>query len=155
VVKFRGMHHIALKVHDVERSAELCERAFSMRRFGAAKRSGDVVQLVSPDFSDQITLSSATLSGETGRSPGQPGEHGGINHLGFNISPRTPLDEVRKRLVGCGATFLCRADIHPKVPSLFFKDPDGYVFQVTRFPLWVRLYVMLLALIAWFKGRAA
>ncbi|HEY6328285.1 MAG TPA: VOC family protein [Blastocatellia bacterium] len=155
MAKFLGMQHIALKVRDAGRSAAFYERAFAMRRFGPPKRGGTVIPLVTPDFSAQITLSSEPASGETGSVLGNPGEQGGIDHFGFTISPGANLDDVRARLIACGASYLCRSDIHPRVPSLFFKDPDGYVFQVTRFPRFTRLYVRLLPLIARFKGLTA
>jgi hypothetical protein len=63
------------------------------------------------------------------------------------VSPGTRLEDVQQRLEACGAAFLGRFDIDKRVPSLFFSDPDGYVFQVTRFPRFTRLFVALLPLL--------
>ena len=144
---WRGMRHVALRVADVERSARFYEAAFGMRRFGAAKAGGRVVPLVSPWLRDQITLSEDE-AGESGDGLGAPGTQGGLDHFGFVVSPWTRLARVEQRLVGAGATFLRRHDIAPGVPSLFFRDPDGYLFQVTRFPPFTALYIAALPWLA-------
>jgi catechol 2,3-dioxygenase-like lactoylglutathione lyase family enzyme len=144
VVRFKGMRHIALKVTDVERSARFYEAVFGMRRFGPPKHDGRLIALVSVNLRDQISLSSDMDSGETDRVLGQPGEHGGIDHFGFLVSPRTRLEDVQTRVVAAGGTYLRRHDIDRRVPSLFFADPDGYVFQVTRFPRFTALFIAAL-----------
>ena len=147
MVRFLGMRHINLQVSEIERSAQFYEQAFGMRRFGPAKADDTVVPLVSPGMRDQVTLSCDAAESETGRPPGRPGERAGIDHFGFVVSPGTRLDDVQARLEACGATFLGRGDIDKRVPSLFFADPDGYVFQVTRYPRFTRLFVALLPLL--------
>jgi catechol 2,3-dioxygenase-like lactoylglutathione lyase family enzyme len=142
--RFKGMRHIALKVSDLERSARFYEQVFHMRRFGPPKHDGRFIALVSPGLKDQISLSVAAESGETARALGEPGEQGGIDHFGFLVSPGTALDDVRKRVEAAGGAFLRRHDIEKRVPSYFFTDPDGYVFQVTRFPRLTLLFVGLL-----------
>jgi len=146
------MRHIALKVTDVERSARFYERVFDMRRFGPPKREGQFVALVSPGLRDQISLSTAAGSPETARALGRPGEHGGIDHFGFVVSAGTALDDVRRRVEEAGGSFLRRSDIERRVPSYFFSDPDGYVFQVTRFPRFTRLFI---AALPWLNRRRA
>ena len=153
MVRFRGMRHIALKVKDVERSARFYEDVFGMRRFGPPKHEGRFVALVSPNLRDQISLSSDAESGETERVLGQPGDQGGIDHFGFLVSPGTRLDEVRERVSAAGGTCSGRHDVDKRVPSLFFADPDGYVFQVTRFPRFTWLYVAFLPILNGRKGR--
>jgi methylmalonyl-CoA/ethylmalonyl-CoA epimerase len=138
------MRHIALKVSDVERSARFYEQAFGMRRFGPPKHDGRFIALVSSNLRDQISLSSDTDSGETGRVLGQPGEQGGIDHFGFIVSPGSRLNDVRERVAAAGGTYLRRHDVDKRVPSLFFADPDGYVFQVTRFPRFTSLFIAAL-----------
>jgi catechol 2,3-dioxygenase-like lactoylglutathione lyase family enzyme len=144
MVRFKGMRHIALRVTDVERSARFYEQAFGMRRFGPPKHDGRFIALVSPNLRDQISLSSDPGSGETDRALGKPGEHGGIDHFGFMISPGSRLEHVRDRVVSAGGTYLRRHDVDKRVPSLFFADPDGYVFQVTRFPRFISLFIAAL-----------
>jgi catechol 2,3-dioxygenase-like lactoylglutathione lyase family enzyme len=146
VTRFKGMRHIALKVGDVERSAHFYEQVFRMRRFGPSKHDGRFIALVSPGLKDQISLSMAADSGETERDLGDPGAHGGIDHFGFLVSPGSSLDDVRARVEAAGGTFLRRHDVDKRVPSYFFTDPDGYVFQVTRFPRLTRLYVAALSI---------
>ncbi|HTX51007.1 MAG TPA: VOC family protein [Caulobacteraceae bacterium] len=153
MVRFVGMRHLALKVSDVERSARFYESAFGMRRFGG-KGGRPVIPLVSPNLNDQITLSSETV-GEAGSNDARPGEQGGVDHFGFVVSPGSKLDEVVERLTACGATFLRRHEVAKGVPSLFFRDPDGYLFQVTRFPRFTRLYIALLPILARLRGRPA
>jgi catechol 2,3-dioxygenase-like lactoylglutathione lyase family enzyme len=153
MVRFKGMRHIALKVSDVERSARFYEEVFGMRRFGPPKHDGRFIALVSPKLRDQISLSSDMHSGETQRVLGQPGEHGGIDHFGFIISPRSQLDDVRERVVTAGGTYLRRHDVDNRVPSLFFADPDGYVFQVTRFPRFTSLFIAALPVLNAWRSR--
>jgi len=154
VVRFKGMRHIALKVSDVERSARFYEEAFGMRPFGPPKHDGRFIALVSSSLRDQISLSSDMASGETERVLGRPGEHGGIDHFGFIVSPGSRLDDVRERVVAAGGTYLHRHDVDKRVPSLFFTDPDGYVFQVTRFPRFTSLFIAALPLLNARKVRA-
>lgn len=142
MIRSLGMRHLALKVRDVERSAQFYERAFGMRRF-AAKSGGNVIPLVSPGLKDQITLSSADTS-EVGGASGRIGEHGGIDHFGFLVPPGTRLDRVIDELTSLGATFVQRVDVARGVPSAFFRDPDGYPFQIIRFPRFTSAYVALL-----------
>ncbi|HTU38121.1 MAG TPA: VOC family protein [Acidimicrobiales bacterium] len=106
MVRFKGMRHIALKVADVERAARFYEEVFGMRRFGPPKHEGRFIALVSPKLRDQISLSSEKGSWETERVLGAPGEHGGIDHFGFIVSPASPLDDVRERVVAAGGTML-------------------------------------------------
>jgi catechol 2,3-dioxygenase-like lactoylglutathione lyase family enzyme len=149
-VRFKGMRHIALKVSDVERSARFYEQVFRMRRFGPSKHDGRLIALVSPGLKDQISLSAAADSGETSRALGEPGQQGGIDHFGFLVSAGTVLEEVRRRVEAAGGTFVGRHDVDRRVPSYFFRDPDGYVFQVTRFP---RLTVLLVAALPLLNAR--
>lgn len=145
-MKFNGMQHLALTVSDLDRSTAFYEQAFGMRRFGPAKHDAQLVPLVSPGLKDQISLSTPDLSGKIERPRGTPGQSGGIDHFGFSVAPGTPLEKVRRHMVSCGAVYLGRVDIDQRVPSLFFEDPDGYVFQVTRYPRLTRVYVALLPL---------
>jgi catechol 2,3-dioxygenase-like lactoylglutathione lyase family enzyme len=153
VIRFKGMRHIALKVSDVERSARFYEEVFGMRRFGPPKHGGRFVALVSPNLRDQISLSSDADSEETERVLGHPGEQGGIDHFGFLVSPGSRLDQVRQRVAAAGGTYLRRHDVDRRVPSLFFADPDGYVFQVTRFPRFTWLYIAALPMLNARRGR--
>jgi catechol 2,3-dioxygenase-like lactoylglutathione lyase family enzyme len=153
MVRFRGMRHVALSVADVERSAVFYEHVFGMRRFGPPKHQGNFVALVSPGLRDQISLSTVGPSSETDRILGSPGEQGGIDHFGFVVAPRTDLDRVRRRVEAAGGTFLRRHDVERRVPSYFFTDLDGYVFQVTRFPRFTRLFVAALPLMNAIRRR--
>jgi catechol 2,3-dioxygenase-like lactoylglutathione lyase family enzyme len=155
VVRFKGMRHIALTVSDVGRAARFYEVVFGMRPFGPPKHDGTFIALVSPNLRDQISLSTARDSAETERALGRPGEQGGIDHFGFVISPSTRLDDVKEQVISAGGNFLGRHDVDRRVPSLFFSDPDGYVFQVTRFPRFAWLYVAALPLLNRRTGTTA
>ena len=146
-MRFTGMNHIALTVADLERSAKFYKTAFGMRDFGHEAPGRSFLPLVSPDLAMQISLSSTRAWSETGRDPGNPGEQGGIDHFGFTVAPGTNLEQLQQRLVACGAVFLRRYEIGHRVPSLFFADPDGYIFQVTRWPRLTRWYLALAPLL--------
>jgi lactoylglutathione lyase len=149
MIAFEGMRHVALKVADVERSARFYEKAFGMRRF-AGKYGGTFMAMVSPGLKDQISLSIGDDS-EAGGKTGRAGEQGGIDHFGFILSPGSNLNQAIARMEACGATYLRSHDIARGVPSAFFRDPDGYMFQIIRFPRFTRLYVALLPVINWFR----
>ena len=149
---FAGLRHVALKVRDVEKSARFYEQAFGMRRF-SAKRDGFMIPMVSPGLRDQITLFTEDAPGETDHVSGAPGEHGGIDHIGFNLKPGAGLEKAARRLLEAGAEQLNSVDIAPGVPSMFFRDPDGYVLQVTRFPRFTSLYIALIPLLDRFGLR--
>jgi len=149
MISYRGMRHIALKVADVERSARFYEAGFGMRRF-KGKYGGAFMAMVSPGLRDQISLSIGDDS-EAGGKTGRVGEQGGIDHFGFVLSPGSNLGAAVERLTAAGATYLHRHDIAKGVPSVFFRDPDGYVFQIIRFPRFTRLYVALLPVINWLR----
>jgi catechol 2,3-dioxygenase-like lactoylglutathione lyase family enzyme len=152
MAQFSGLRHLALKVRDVERAACFYEKAFGMRRF-SAKGGGQVIPLVSPGVRDQITVFSGNGPGEAGDAGGKAGEHGGIDHFGFFVKPGARMDRVASRIVAAGAEKLHDFEIAPGVPSMFFRDPDGYVFQVIRFPRLTGLYVWLMPLLDRFGLR--
>ena len=147
MIAFEGMRHIALKVSDVERSARFYECAFGMRRF-AGKYNGAFVALVSPGLRDQISLSTEEV-GETGGATARAGAPGGIDHFGFILSPGSNLEQAVARMKACGAEYLRHHDIARGVPSAFFRDPDGYTFQIIKFPRLTRAYIALLPVLHW------
>lgn len=153
MVKFAGLRHLHLKVEDIERAARFYEAGFGMRRF-AVKAEGKLIALVSPGLQDQLTLSEGPL-GEVDSAAARVGEQGGIDHFGFLLSPRSDLDAAVARLVGAGATFLRHHDIARGVRTAFLRDPDGYVFQLVRFPRGTRLFVLVLPLLRWLGLRGA
>ena len=149
MIAFEGMRHIALKVADLDRSVLFYENAFGMRRF-AGKHGGTFMAMVSPGLKDQISLSIDEES-EAGGKLGRVGEQGGIDHFGFILSPGSSFEQAIERMKACGATYLHSVDIAKGVPSAFFRDPDGYMFQIIRFPRFTRLYIALLPVINWFR----
>jgi lactoylglutathione lyase len=151
MVVFQGMRHIALKVADVERSARFYEKAFGMRRF-AGKYGGTFMAMVSPGLKDQISLSTDEQSA-TGGPTGRVGEQGGVDHFGFILSPGSSLEQAVERMKVCGATYLRHHDIAEGVPSAFFRDPDGYTFQIVKFPRFTRAYIAMLPVLNWFRQR--
>ena len=92
---------------------------------------------------------------ETERVLAAPGDHGGIDHFGFIVSPASRLDDVRARVVAAGGEYVGRHDVERRVPSLFFRDPDGYVFQVTRFPRFTSLFIAALPILNARKSKRA
>jgi len=50
-----------------------------------------------------------------------------------------------------GATYLRHHDIAKGVPSVFFRDPDGYTFQIIRFPRFTRAYIAMLLALNWLR----
>jgi len=155
MARFLGLRHLHLKVADVERAGRFYERGFGMRRF-AVKQDGKLVALVSPGLRDQLTLSEGARGGEVDpEAPARIGEQGGIDHFGFLLSPGSDLDGAIARLVELGAKYVKHHDIGAGARTAFLRDPDGYLFQLVRFPRGTKAYVALLPVLRWLGLSAA
>jgi catechol-2,3-dioxygenase len=60
-------------------------------------------------------------------------DRGHLDHLALDVPSREAFDEVRRRLVGRGASDGAITDLGPKL-SFWFVDPDGMHIEVD----WVR-----------------
>jgi hypothetical protein len=56
-------------------------------------------------------------------------ERGRIDHIGLQAASLAAFDEIRNRLMSCGAADSFVTDFGP-VLSVFFRDPDGLEGEV-------------------------
>jgi catechol 2,3-dioxygenase len=125
---FEGLNHVHLKVADVERSTRFYAQGFGMQ-VEQSEFGGKVVTLATPGKGDNLTLSEGVPEGLldfTGNA--DPGDSGGIDHIGFVLTGSALLDDAIDWLVSLGGSLVCT--LRPKRESAFLRDPDGYVIQI-------------------------
>lgn len=147
---FNGLRHLHLKVADIDRSARFYERAFGMVRV-VAKHDGKMLILASPGLRDQLTLSEGAIGAEIDPREAMVGAPGGVDHFGFLVSPFASFERALAKVTAAGGKLLDRHDLGKFMPSAFLKDPDGYVFQVYKFPPGMGLMVSLAPLIRFLR----
>jgi len=114
-----GIHHLALRVADPERSAAFYAHVLGLRRLRRQPESGPVRSI-------WLSLGEAVLMLETGLAG--DGEAQGSGHL--LALAVDDLEGWERRLAGAGVTLDGRSEW-----SLYFRDPDGHRVAVSRFPL--------------------
>jgi catechol 2,3-dioxygenase-like lactoylglutathione lyase family enzyme len=119
MIKTRGLNHININVHDVQRSLEFYKQVFGMRE---TFRDGDLVFLNTPGSTDTITLCPAKDSDPVGG--------GGVSHFGWQVEEKTDLDQAAAEIERAGGKILSRGEHAPGYPYLYFADPDGYVIEL-------------------------
>lgn len=129
MVEFKGLHHLHLKVRDVERAARFYEKGLGLERV-AVKHEGKMVVLATPGAGDALTLSEGSIGADIDAREGRLGDNGGIDHFGFTLANQNELDAAVARLVEVGATLISIKELAPGWPTAFLRDPDGYAFQI-------------------------
>jgi catechol 2,3-dioxygenase len=128
MVAYNGMHHVHLKVADLERAARFYERGFGMERVMIGPDE-EMVILTTSGAGDVLTLSTGSAGGDVDRSE-RTGDNGGIDHFGFTLADQNQLDQAVEQLVAVGATLIRKTEVVPGLPSAYLRDPDGYAFQI-------------------------
>jgi glyoxylase I family protein len=114
-----GIHHVALTVTDLERSAAWYQRVLDLKEVEREEspnrkavlltwKSIPAVGLVQHDADDSVFDPTMV----------------GLDHVGFAVHSRDQLDEWAARLTAEGVTHSGAIDIPPGA-ILNFKDPDG------------------------------
>ena len=131
---FKGIAHLHLKVSNIERSVDFYCRTFGMEIIGQ-KYEGKMVILVMKEHFDVFTLSEGSVGVEIHQdSVADVGQHGGFDHFGFALSTGSSLNEAVDHLKKMGAEFVKYVEIAPGINTAFFRDPDGYAFQIWVLP---------------------
>lgn len=113
-----GLTHLALGVHDPERSFAFYEAVFGMV---AVYRGADFVQAQTPGARDVLVFERAKKS---------IGKSGGIAHFGFRLSSPGAIGAAATRVREAGGTVTEQGAFVPGEPYLFARDPDGYLFEI-------------------------
>ena len=119
MVETEGLHHIHLRVRDLDRSLRFYQQVFGMQEMF---RDGDLVFLNTPGSGDTITLNP--------HDEGLAGESGGIEHFGFRLKPGVSYDHAIEAVEAGGGRLIRRGEHAPDVPYVYIADPDGYVIEL-------------------------
>ncbi len=113
-----GLSHLALSVHDPERSARFYEEAFGARIY---YRDQNAVQVRGPGPHDVLAFE---------RDDDAAGKLGGIIHFGFRLVEPGDVDEAVEAVVKAGGRLLRRGEFGPGMPYAYVADPDGYEIEI-------------------------
>ncbi len=118
MIKTYGLTHIALGVHNVERSLEFYQRVFGVIE---VYRSNGFIQAQTPGSRDVLVFE---------ENPKETGQTGSIAHFGFRLTNPADIDEAAHVVEQAGGKILRKGEFAPGEPYLFFTDPDGYEVEV-------------------------
>jgi catechol 2,3-dioxygenase-like lactoylglutathione lyase family enzyme len=119
MIKTHGLTHIALTVHDVERSSRFYQKVFGVVE--TYHREG-FIQVETPGSRDVIVFEASDE--ET------IGKSGGIRHFGFRLVDPKDIDAATQAVEEAGGKILSRGEFCPGEPYLFASDPDGYEIEI-------------------------
>ncbi|HEX5151923.1 MAG TPA: VOC family protein [Parafilimonas sp.] len=114
-----GLTHLAIAVHDVERTLQFYQALFDMQVMYHHK---GFLQLTTPGCNDIIVFEE--------RKDRPIGDSGGIAHFGFRLKNAIDIDEMISRVITAGGTIIEKGEFVPGSPYVFFKDPDGYEVEI-------------------------
>ena len=119
MAKTFGLTHLAIAVHDVERTMKFYQQVFEMQ---AMYHEKGFVQLTTSGCNDILVFE---------EKKEQPiGQTGGIAHFGFRLKDPADIDEITNKVIDAGGIIIDRGEFVSGSPYVFFKDPDGYEVEV-------------------------
>lgn len=141
----RGVHHVGVHTHDLDRLKAFYEEAFGFEMVGDEARLEDspasalvtgvpgaaarVVMLRAKNVCIELFQWSAPEGGES--RPLKPYDFG-YTHFAVDVSN---IDEEYRRLSGLGMTFVHPAPVRfGDVASVYGHDPDGNLIEVMEIP---------------------
>ncbi|MDQ3600500.1 MAG: VOC family protein [Actinomycetota bacterium] len=127
-----GINHVAIMTEDLDRFT-----AF----YTDVLEASVVFEETNPQFRHAILAVGGTsvlhpvqmAESKHARASSTMMDRGHLDHLALDVPSREAFDEVRRRLVGRGASDGAITDLGPKL-SFWFVDPDGMHIEVD----WVR-----------------
>jgi catechol 2,3-dioxygenase-like lactoylglutathione lyase family enzyme len=117
-----GVNRIGMLTDDTDRLV-----AFYRDVFGATAKEverNDQMKLTFIHIGPHAELNVFELVDKPGEHRGDMFDHGPVDHFGLHAASKEAFDEIRRRLIACGATDGFVTDFGPAL-SLFFRDPDG------------------------------
>ena len=120
-----GVHHVALTVTDVDRSAPWYERVLGFTPIGGVDDGEQAVRKVFLR-GDGLSLMLTLVQHPDGDRAGFDEQRPGLDHLTFAVAADS-LDEWTRRLTECGVTFSPVAEelTAPGTSVIALRDPDG------------------------------
>ena len=118
MVRTYGLTHLALAVHDPERSLSFYSRVLGMV---PVYRQPAFIQAQTPGSRDVLVFE---------RKDEGAGTSGGIAHFGFRVVEPSEVARAIDAVRDAGGEILSHGDFVPGEPYLFFRDPDGYEVEI-------------------------
>jgi catechol 2,3-dioxygenase-like lactoylglutathione lyase family enzyme len=113
-----GLTHLALGVHDPQRSFEFYAAVLGVV---AVYSSPEFIQAQTPGARDVLVFE------RTGKSAGGSGD---IAHFGFRLQSPSDIGAAAASVRAAGGTLVEQGEFVPGEPYLFARDLDGYLFEV-------------------------
>lgn len=124
-----GINHVAILTGDTQRFVGFYRDIFDAEVLGSQEMGGEgLLTFVRIGEESEINLFEVTGNTEAERQIPMFGR-GRIDHLGLQAASLEAFDEIRQRLIRCGACDEFVTDFGPLL-SLFFRDPDGLEGEV-------------------------
>jgi catechol 2,3-dioxygenase-like lactoylglutathione lyase family enzyme len=124
-----GINHVAVLTADTDRFVAFYSEMFGATVDGEMRgEDGLRLTLVKVGGVGELNVFEITGNEEPGRQVPMFGR-GRLDHLGLSAASIDAFDEIRDRLMACGASDGFVTDFGP-VFSLFFRDPDGLEAEV-------------------------
>ncbi|HKH63673.1 MAG TPA: VOC family protein [Flavitalea sp.] len=118
-MKTYGLTHLAIAVHDIERTLAFYQKVFDMQ---VMYHEQNMIQLTTPGCHDILVFE---------KNKNQPiGNSGGIAHFGFRLREARDIEGTREKIMQAGGVIIETGEFVPGSPYIFFKDPDGYTIEI-------------------------
>jgi len=119
MIKTYGLTHVALAVHDANRTAR-----FYGHVFGAVEvyRQDGFTQMQTPGARDVLVFEENNAS--------NVGKSAGIAHIGFRLQDPADIEAAAAAVEEAGGKVLSKGEFCPGEPYLFASDPDGYEIEI-------------------------
>jgi catechol 2,3-dioxygenase-like lactoylglutathione lyase family enzyme len=123
-----GINHVAILTKDTDRLHDFYRRIFDATVFADRQENGARLSFVTIGPHTQLNVFEVPDNAEADRQTPMFGR-GRIDHIGLEASSQEAFDEIRRRLMDCGATDGFVTDFGAAI-SVFFRDPDGLEGEV-------------------------
>ena len=117
MVKTHGLTHLALAVHDPERSFRFYQSVFGVV---AVYREPGFIQAQTPGSRDVLVFEKGPKAGKAG----------GVAHFGFRLTDPADLEAAAREVERAGGSITSKGEFCPGEPYLFARDPDGYEIEI-------------------------
>jgi catechol 2,3-dioxygenase-like lactoylglutathione lyase family enzyme len=117
MIRTRGLTHIALAVHDAEKSFRFYQQVLGAVKVYAGE---GFVQAQTPGSWDVLVFEERERAAGTG----------GIAHFGFRLIDPRDIELAAAEVERAGGTVQSQGEFVPGEPYLFFTDPDGYEVEI-------------------------
>src|SRR5262245_24395210 len=126
----RGINHVAILTKDTDRLHAFYRDIFEAEIFADMQLTDDGGRLSMIKLGEYTELNVFEWPGNASADQHQPMfGRGPVDHLGIEARDKESFEEIRRRLMACGAADSFVTDFGPAY-SVFFIDPDGLECEV-------------------------